>query len=105
MLKLLSCDCGSAEPLLRQELRKAKISNWMEIPIYKGKEHCAAILSHFPESLKSLLAFQALVDYIPTRSSYAIVVGYNDDTFYWSDIHSASPADVIQAQAIIERFA
>lgn len=105
MIKLLTCNCGSAEPLVRQTLRSSGITTWLTEPIHKGKEHCLTVLSYFPEPYHELLAFKALQDHLSTTSSYAIIIGYDDSSFYWSDIHSNAPQEVIQAQSILERFA
>lgn len=105
MLKILTCECTSATPLVQQLLRRTETPNWMDIPVHKGKEHCRTVLSYFPDPYKELLSFRALYDYLENASSFAIVVGYDDTTFYWADIHSNAPADVLQAEAILKRFA
>lgn len=105
MIKIFTCDCSSAEPLVRQILRDARVATWLTEPIHKGRVHCLEVLSHFPKPYHALLAFKALQDYLAAASSFAIVVGYDEDSFYWADVHSNAPQEVIQAQVILERFA
>lgn len=102
---LLTCQCGSAEPLARGVAQEAGIHDWLTLPIHKGKEHCLTVLSRFPEPFKRLLAFRALEDHISKGSTFVVVLGYDDEFFYWSDIHSNAPADRMDAIAILKRFA
>lgn len=101
----LTCECGSADGLVRQAAQSAGLQNWMSIPVHKGKEHCLAVLSHFPDAHRNLLAFRALEDFISQGGSYAVVVGYDDEYFYWSSIDSNSPKDMLDSVAILKRFA
>lgn len=110
MLSLLMCDCGSAEPLARGLLEEAKITNWMAVPIHKGKEHCRTIIERFPEQFHGLISYRALQSYLAEDapkpvSSFVIIVGYDQDTFYWEDFSSNAPDIRVRAVAIAERFA
>lgn len=105
MILILTCECHSAEPLVRTALQEANIPDWMTYPVHKGKEHCKAILERFPEPYHTLLAFNALLDYLDRTSSYAIIVAYDDRSFYWSDIHSNAPQDRFQADTLLKQFA
>lgn len=106
MILLLTCDCPSAEPLVRKALQEAGIKEWLATSIHKGREHCLTILERFPKPYHELLAFRALFDYLDSRaSSFNVIVGYDDETFYWADIHSGAPMDWMDGQAILKRFA
>lgn len=105
MLKFLSCACSSAEPLLRGLLQEANFADWLYVPLHKGREHCLSVLDGFPAPFQALLAFQALVKFIEEHSSYAIVLGYDDTTFYWVDISRNAPKEKAEARAVLERFA
>lgn len=100
-----TCECSSAEPLLRNLLQEVGFANWLNAPIHKGREHCLHILDQFPEPFKFLLSYQALVKQIQEHSSYVCVVGYDPETFYWVDIAQNAPKDRVEAQAILKRFA
>lgn len=104
-IRVFTCDCHGAEPLARQVLQKAKVPNWMDFYVEHGKEHAITILSYMPEDYTSSLQHRALIDHIKEKSSFVVIVGYDDAHFYWSDIYSNAPADVAQAVAILKRFA
>lgn len=101
----VTCECGAADGLVRQAAQAAGLQNWMSLPVHKGKEHCLTVLSHFPEGHRKLLAFRALESLIAQGGSYAVVVGYDGEQFYWSSIDSNSPKDMLDAVAILKRFA
>lgn len=105
MVVLLTCDCGGAEPLVRNVLRDASVDNWMTYEIHKGKEHCRKIVSYFPSQLHELLAFRALESCLENQGAFAIIVGYDDNSFFWEDVHTNAPIENIRARAIVERFA
>lgn len=101
----LTCDCGAAEPLARGAAEEAGLTDWLNLRIHKGKEHCLTVLSHFSAPYKGLLAFQALEEKISQGGSFVTVVGYDDEYFYWADLASNAPADRFDAISIIKRFA
>lgn len=105
MLKLLTCDCGGVDSLVRGILNQAGVSNWMTYEIHKGKEHCQTILDRFPEKYHGLLAYRALADYLKDHGTFAIIIGYDDNSFFWQEVRSNAPKDVFDAIGIIKRFA
>lgn len=110
MLKLLTCACGSTEPLTRSLLQEAGITDWMTVEIHKEKEHCRKIVENLPQKFHELLAYRALQSYLDPNSekpvsAFAIIVGYDDTSFYWEDFSSNAPDVRIRALAIAERFA
>lgn len=104
-IMMLSCECSSTVPLLRQTAQRAGIVNWMEVELHKGKEQCLQVLSWFPITHKQLLAFRALEDFISNNGTFAVFVGWDKEYFYWSDIAKNEPASVARAEAIIHQFA
>lgn len=110
MITLLSCECSSTEPLMRGLIQEAGIADWMTVEVHKGKEHCQTIIDQLPTRFHSLLAYRALQSYLSpdnpkSVSSFAIIVGYDKDTFYWEDFASNAPDARIKALAIAKRFA
>lgn len=105
MLKLLVCECGAAEPLARQVCQQAGLTDWMAIPLHKGKEHCLTVLDRFPEQYHGLLAYRALWDKIEQGGTFVIVLGYDEEYFYWANVASGSPSDMLDGTAILKRFA
>lgn len=102
---LCCCECGAAEPLGRQVAMQAGITNWMAIPLHKGVEHCLTVLDRFPEPYKQLLAHRALCDFIRQGGTFVVAIGYDDEYFYWANVASGSPADMMDGGAILKRFA
>lgn len=104
-LLLLTCDCGGAEPLVRNVLREASVSNWMTYEIHKGKEHCRTIVSYLPAEYAAHLSYRALVDFLANAGAFAVIVGYDKNRFFWEDIHANAPVEHMRAIAIAEEFA
>lgn len=105
MLEALTCQCHSAEPLVRQVLQQAQVPNWMETPIQIGKEHCLRILETLPPVHQASLPYQALAQHIQNASAFAVILGYDDTHLYWEDVHTNAPIEVTRAIAIIKQFA
>lgn len=105
MITFLCCECGAAVPLARQAAESAGLTNWMAIPLHKGKEHCLTILDRFPEPFKKLVSYRALYDMIGRGGTFVVVLGYDEEFFYWVDISSGTPSDMFDATAILKRFA
>lgn len=105
MILFLACQCGSAEPLARGVAQEAGLANWLTLPVHKGKEHALTVLSYFPEPFKHLLSFRALEDHISKGGTFVVVVGYDEEYFYWVDLHSNTPSDRLDAIGILKRFA
>lgn len=105
MLKLLMCNCSGTESLIRNVLNQAGVVSWMTYEVHKGKEHCQTILGYFPEKYHPLLSYRALTDYLDHQGTFAVIIGYDDNSFFWQDVHTNAPKDVFDAIAIVKRFA
>lgn len=105
MLKVLGCECGGVDSLARGLLQEAKVSDWMSVPLHKGKEHCLHILEQLPPIYHPSLEYRALYDYISAGGSYTVIMGYDGSHFYWEDIHSNAPIERTRALSIAKRFA
>lgn len=104
-LALFVCDCGNAAPLGYQTIQAAGVKNWATVPIHKGKKHVLSVLSHFPTQFQALAAYQELIQCINTHNTFVVLLGYDDECFYWSNIKSNSHKDTLDAIAIAKRFA
>ena len=105
MIKLIACDCGSSEQLIRQALHKYEYKNWAMEPIKKGKvaslSEIEELIRQYPDSteLKALFAF------VNNSSKWCVVLGYDSEMVRWSDISKHDMKSDIEAEAIISRFA
>lgn len=104
-LKILGCECSGVEGTARDVLAGSGIANWMNVPLHKGKDHCKTVLDRFPTPFHSLVAYRALLDHIENNAAYAVILGYDDEFFFWEDVGSKAPIEVVRAQEIAKRFA
>lgn len=104
-LCILTCACGGVDGLVRNVLRQAGVANWMTYEVHRGKEHCQTVLSRLPSQLHPLLAYRALEDHLEHNGTFAVVIGYNDNAFFWGDVHTNAPKDVFDTINIIKAFA
>ena len=97
MIIFLSCACHSAEPLIRRFLTSMHHPAPFSVKIYKDEEAKGWVRKHELTDIDNFLR---------TRSSYAIIVGWGaDKRIHWADIQNSYPAEKIKAQAIAEKFA
>lgn len=104
-LCILACACGGVDSLTRGVLRQAGVPNWMTYEVHKGKEHCRTVLSRFPTQLHPLLAFRALESHLENNGTFAVIIGYDDNSFFWGDVHTNAPKDVFDTINIVKAFA
>lgn len=104
MIALLSCTCGGSEHLLRGTLRGAKGVDWLNAPIYKGKDAAKAFFDSLPEGIANFPEIKALQSSISHRSRYAVVLGYNENGAIWTDVTAGSIKNKLDAQIIAEKF-
>ena len=105
MILLVACTCSGVNPLIRSVLKEANHPNWLEEPIYQGKTKVLDILSQFPDYYKTLPEYGALLDSINNRSSFAVVIGYDEDRFKWADVAMGDIRSKLDAGVIVSHFA
>ena len=105
MIVGLTCACGGAVPLVRKAFRKAKLDNWLDIPVYEGKEGWKKFQEDLPDEYKTY-GFGVLKTFIEENSTYALVIGISekkkDLVFSRAD---GSIVEKLDAQVIAEQFA
>lgn len=104
MLLLLGCSCSGVDGLLRGALRDAGITDWLDPPIVKGKKKSLETLTQFPEYYRNLPQWGALYDSINTRSSFAVVIGYDAEQFRWADVAMGDLKSKLDAEVIASHF-
>lgn len=105
MLSIVTCDCGSAEQLVRQALHRYEYKNWAMEIIRKGKSasltEVERLIREFPDSPE----LKALFAYINNSSKWCVIVGYNDDgNASWSDISHNDMKSDVEAENIVNIF-
>ena len=104
MILLLACSCSGVVPLLRGVLREAGHSGWLDYPVYQGKQEALKTLDQFPDFYKQLPEFGALRGSISNRSSFAVAIGYDKDTFRWADVAMGDLKSKLDAEVIVRDY-
>lgn len=99
MLAILSCKCPTAPMRIRRFLQQNGIEDWLDLPIYMGKESIAQILPYLPGD------HEAIYRFIQSKARYILVVGYTEDRMEWADIAHGDLTEQVNAELILERFA
>lgn len=104
MIYVLTCACGGVESMARAILREAGIKDWLNVPVYQGKEKAREILQD-PE-ISYLPAVQVLLKYINETTSYVVVLGIDKvrDAAIWADAKRGNIQHRLDAQIIAENY-
>lgn len=102
MLKVVSCQCGSSDNLIRGKMAKFNCPQAMTIPIIKGKEKSLAALNTLPQfpELNELRA------HIEAQSKWAVIIGYDDERLRWVDLANGTYIkNDVDAELLLKHFA
>lgn len=104
MLKIIACECGSSENLIRQALHRYEYKNWAMEPINSGKAKSLQTIEELLRKYPRNPQLEALFSMVKNSGKWAVIIGYNDDEVRWSDIsHNDFKSDV-EAENIVEIF-
>lgn len=96
MLVALICNCHSAPSLVRQFLFSQRHPNPSSVHFYRGEEAMSFAKRH---SLKDV------VEHLHNRSSYAVLVGWDElGNLDWADINLSTAEQILKAEVIVKRF-
>ena len=102
MLKVVSCQCGSSDNLIRGKMAKFHCNQALTIPIIKGKEKSLSALNTLPQ-------FPEVADlrlHIEAHSKWAIIIGYDDERLKWVDLANGSDLkNDVDAELLLAHFA
>lgn len=105
MIALITCDCGSAEGLIRQALHKYEYKGWATQPIFKGKMQSLKKIEELIRQYPDRPEISALFAHVNNNGKWVVILGYDKDGAKWSDISRKDMKSDIEAEAIISRFA
>lgn len=105
MLAILACQCATSELKARRVLRNVGIKNYLGVRCYLGKISIGIGLENMPEAVRNSTEWRALKDLINSKSSYSVIVGWDQNQMKWSDIYDGRIESVVPAEKIIEYFA
>lgn len=102
MIKVVACQCGSSDTLVRSRLGKFRYKDTMTIPIVKGKEKSLAVLNNVPQFPE----VNDLRKHLASVSKWAVIIGYDEDNLRWVDLANGSfVVNDVQTGLILEHFA
>lgn len=101
-ISVIACQCGSSDKLVRQKLFKYGYSDYLSIPVPKGKDNSRRVLDSLPQHPE----ISEIRKYLEGVSKYAIVIGYDEDDCGWVDLaNGKSLMNGVDLSNILEHFA
>ena len=100
MITCLACTCHNAESIIRRVLRTSHYPNYLSQPIIRGKAACLSYL----EGLEPIARIEALKMYIEKNSSWAVVLGQDEDEIDWAEVGHGGVKARLDGQIIVERY-
>ena len=100
-LVVLTCQCGSVEQKARGFLKRMGYSDWLNIPIHKGREKSRKAIQYLP----NFPEVEMLDSFLNNASKWVVILGYDDQDCKWSDIAHGGLKAEVDAEFVIRRFA
>lgn len=104
MITIFTCDCGSAEGLVRQALHKYEYKKWAMEPIIKGKTKCLTEVEKLIRSHPDNSDLKALFAHINNNGKWCVILGMSGNTAKWSDISHNDLKSDVEAEAVVRNF-
>lgn len=104
MIAIVACNCGNALPTAYKFLQQF-IEKWMDVPIHQGRDKASEFLAQFADYQIGEKSPHELSKFLTKVSRYIVVVGWDDESFDWSDIGHGGIKELADAELIVERFA
>lgn len=102
MIKVVACQCGSSDSLVRTRLERYQYKDFLNIPIVKGREKSLAVLNTIPQFEE----IQLLRNHLKDASKWAVVIGYDDRMCRWVDLaYGKAIKNNVDLQLLLEHFA
>lgn len=102
MIKVVACQCGSADSLVRTRLERYHYRDFLTIPIVKGREKSLSVLGTIPQSEEIGL----LRNHLKNASKWAVVIGYDENSCHWVDLaYGKAIKNNVDLQLLLEHFA
>lgn len=100
MIRVVACMCGSSDSLVRNFLKKIGYSDWLSIPVEKGREKSLSVVNQLPPAPEK----EMLKNLLKNASKWAIIIGYDSTSVKWSDIAHNGPKSRIEAEFVVKAF-
>lgn len=99
-LMVVACQCGSSNSKARSFLKTVGYHDWLNIPIYQGREKSLSVLNQLPHSPEK----EMLQSFLKEASKWVVIIGYNQTGMRWSDIAHNGPKSRIEAEFVVRNF-
>lgn len=99
-ISVVACQCGSSNSKARSFLKSVGYSDWLNIPIYQGREKSLVLLNRIPNTPEK----EMLRSFLKGASKWVVIIGYNQNEMKWSDIAHNGPKSRIEAELIVHNF-
>ena len=99
-IAVVACLCGSSNSKARNFLKSVGYSDWLNIPIYQGREKSLAVLNQMPAVPEK----EMLQNFLKNASKWVVVIGYSQSEMRWSDIAHNGPKSRIEAEYVVKNF-
>ena len=100
-ITVVACQCGSSDSMARNFLKSVGYPDWLDVPIYRGKEKSLAVLNQLPPVPEK----EMLYSFLKGASKWVVIIGYSQDSMKWSDISHNAPKSTIEAEFVVKTFA
>lgn len=87
--------------MARNFLKSVGYPDWLDVPIYRGKEKSLAVLNQLPPVPEK----EMLYSFLKGASKWVVIIGYSQDSMKWSDISHNAPKSTIEAEFVVKTFA
>lgn len=102
MIKVVACQCGSSDSLVRTRLERYHYRDFLTIPIVKGKEKSLSVLNTIPQHE----AIDMLREHLRNASRWAVVIGYDGEDCRWVDLANGKAIkNNVDLELLLEHFA
>lgn len=101
MILVLTCQCGSVEQKARGFLKRMGYSDWLNIPIHKGREKSRKAIQYLPKFPE----VEMLDSFLDNASKWVVILGYDGEGCKWSDIAHGGLKAEVDAEFVVRRFA
>lgn len=99
-LAVVACMCGSSDSLVRNFLKKIGYSDWLSIPVEKGREKSLSVVNQLPPTPEK----EMLKNLLKNASKWVVIIGYDSTSVKWSDIAHNGPKSRIEAEFVVKSF-
>lgn len=104
MITIFTCDCGSAEGLVRQALHRYEYKKWAMEPIIKGKTKCLSEVEKLIRLHPDSSDLKALFSHINNNGKWCVILGMSGDSAKWSDISRSDLKSDVEAELVVKNF-